>query len=82
MPAGDDFTFIDNEDARGGGPPQLFPDYHHLTSGILPDFDVQLVTSLRAKHPELIVTTVPAANVNFLQFAAAGYAQGMHAFTR
>ncbi|PVI01317.1 P-loop containing nucleoside triphosphate hydrolase protein, partial [Periconia macrospinosa] len=49
--------------------------FHHLTSGKVPDLDVQLVTSLRAKHPELIVTAVPAANVNFLQFAAAGYAQ-------
>lgn len=76
MPSGDDFTFIDNEDAQGGGGlPQLFPDYREFTSGKVSDLDAQIVNSLRTKHPELIVTTVPANNVNFLQFAAAGYAQ-------
>ncbi|CAI6341833.1 unnamed protein product [Periconia digitata] len=75
MSSPDDFTFIDNEDARGGGPPQLFPDFRNLTSGKVADLDLQIVTALRTKHPELIVTTVPAYNVNLLQFAAAGYAQ-------
>jgi hypothetical protein len=73
MASGDDFTFIENEGRRG--PPQLFPDYQNITSAKYADPDVQIVTALRAKHPELIVTTVPGNNVNLLQFAAAGYAQ-------
>jgi hypothetical protein len=75
MGSGDDFTFIEDEGHRG--PPQLFPDYKDLTSAKIADPDVQMVTALRAKHPELIVTSVPAGNVNLLQFAAAGYAQAV-----
>lgn len=71
----DDFTFIENDGLQGGGQPKLFDDYHKFTSGKTTDLDVQIVTALRAKHPELIVTTVPAANCNLLQFAAAGFAQ-------
>lgn len=74
MASPDDFTFVDAED----GPPklpQLFPDYQQLTSAKSADLDVQIITALRAKHPDLIVTAVPAANCNLLQFAAAGYAQ-------
>ena len=75
MASGDDFTFIEDEGHRG--PPQLFPDYQQLTSAKIADPDVQMVSSLRAKHPELIVTSVPASNINLLQFAAAGYAQAV-----
>lgn len=71
----DDFTFVENDNRHGSGPPKLFDDYHAFTSGKTTDLDVQIVTALRAKHPELIVTTVPANNCNLLQFAAAGYAQ-------
>ncbi|KAF2474599.1 P-loop containing nucleoside triphosphate hydrolase protein [Lindgomyces ingoldianus] len=70
----DDFTIVGNEDARGSKPQKLFDDYHNFTSGKTTDLDVQIVTALRAKHPELIVTTVPGANCNLLQFAAAGFA--------
>ncbi|KAF2683487.1 P-loop containing nucleoside triphosphate hydrolase protein [Lentithecium fluviatile CBS 122367] len=73
MATGDDFTFIENEGHRG--PPQLFPDYQQLTSARYADPDIQIITALRQKHPELIVTAVPGGNVNLLQFAAAGYAQ-------
>ncbi|KAF2644191.1 P-loop containing nucleoside triphosphate hydrolase protein [Massarina eburnea CBS 473.64] len=72
----DDFTFVDVEGdgGRGGGPPQLFPEYQQMTSNKVADLDVQITTALREKYPELIVTTVPASNVDFLQFAAAGFA--------
>lgn len=73
MASGDDFTFVEPEGNRG--PPQLFPDYQQLTSARIADPDVQIVTALRTKYPELIVTTVPRGNVNLLQFAAAGYAK-------
>jgi hypothetical protein len=72
---GDDFTFIESDGVRGSKPQKLFDDYHKFTSGKSTDLDIQIVTALRAKHPELIVTTVPASNCNLLQFAAAGYAQ-------
>lgn len=75
MATDNDFTFIDNENIRGSKPQPLFDDYHKSTSGKVTDLDVQMVTALRAKHPELIVTTVPANNCNLLQFAAAGFAQ-------
>ena len=67
----DDFTFIEDE---GGKPKDLFGDFHSFTSGKGTDLDVQIVTALRAKHPDLIVTTVPTGNCNLLQFAAAGFA--------
>lgn len=69
----DEFTFVDNHGSHG--PPQIFPDYQQLLNGKGFDPDVQLVTALRKKHPELTVTSVPATNVDLLQFAAAGYAQ-------
>lgn len=75
MASVDDFMFIENEGVRGSKPQKLFDDYHKFTSGKTTDLDIQIVTALRAKHPELIVTTVPGSNCNLLQFAAAGYAQ-------
>lgn len=75
MASSDDFTFIESEGTRGGGPPKLFDDFAHLTSAKTYDLDNQLVTALRQKHPELIVTTVSANNIPLLYFAAAGYAQ-------
>lgn len=53
----------------------MFPDFKELVNGKGFDPDVQIVTALREKHPELIVTTVPGGNVNLIQFAAAGFAQ-------
>ncbi|KAL1595660.1 hypothetical protein SLS60_009349 [Paraconiothyrium brasiliense] len=73
MASADDFTLIENEGSHN--PPQLFPDYRQLLNGKGFDPDVQVVTALREKHPELTVTSVPGNNVNLLQFAAAGYAQ-------
>ncbi|KAH7132045.1 P-loop containing nucleoside triphosphate hydrolase protein [Dendryphion nanum] len=74
MATGDDFTFIEDEGAQGSKPKTLFDDFHQMTSGKSTDLDVQIVTALRAKHPDLIVTTVPASNCNLLMFAAAGFA--------
>lgn len=74
MATGDDFTFIEDEGAQGSKPKTLFDDFHQITSGKSTDLDVQIVTALRAKHPDLIVTTVPASNCNLLMFAAAGFA--------
>ena len=39
-----------------GGKNQLFDDFKKITAGKTTDLDVQLVASLRARHPELIVT--------------------------
>ncbi|KAF2098637.1 P-loop containing nucleoside triphosphate hydrolase protein [Rhizodiscina lignyota] len=65
------FTIV-SESGHSG--PQLFEKFHDSTSAKIADIDVQLVTSLRAQYPDLIVTTIPTTNVNLLQFAAAGYA--------
>jgi transitional endoplasmic reticulum ATPase len=81
MASNDDFTFIEQESTAGegisGSKPNknLFSDFLHGQSGQAIDLDVQLVSALRAKNPELIVTTVPESNCSLLQFAAAGYAQ-------
>jgi transitional endoplasmic reticulum ATPase len=75
MAATDDFMFIETEGVRGSKPKQLFEDYQNFTSGKTTDLDVQITTALRAKHPELIISTIPANNCNLLYFAAAGYAQ-------
>jgi hypothetical protein len=74
MASADDFTFIEGDGRRCE---QVFPDYRWLTSARVADPDTQMVTALREKHPELIITAVPASNVNLLQFAAAGYAQAV-----
>lgn len=71
----DDFTFVENDRLRGGGPAPLFDDFRDMSSGKIADLDVQIQAALRAKHPELTLTTIPAMNVNLLQFVAAGYAQ-------
>jgi transitional endoplasmic reticulum ATPase len=75
MASTDDFTFVETEGTHGGGPPKLFDDLAHLTSAKIVDLDTQLVTSLRQKHPELIVTTVHRNSLDLLSFVAAGYAQ-------
>ncbi|KAK8086012.1 hypothetical protein PG994_000986 [Apiospora phragmitis] len=81
----DDFTFINTSpgdeevaEANGvGGPPQLSWRHRELTSAKVPDFHVQFLAELRAQHPELIVTGVPAGNVSLLRFAAAGRAKAI-----
>jgi hypothetical protein len=75
MATGDDFTFVESEGMQGSKPRKLFDDYQSFTSGKVTDLDTQIVTALRAKNPELTVTTVPGNNCNLLQFAAAGFAQ-------
>lgn len=71
MSAEDSFSVISHP---GGHGHRLFDEYHNQTSAKVPDLDVQLVSALRAQHPQLIVTTVPEGNCPLLQFAAAGHA--------
>jgi transitional endoplasmic reticulum ATPase len=73
MASADDFTFIDSDGPHY--PPLVCPDYREVLTGKGFDPDVQIVTALREKHPELTVTSVPRTNLNLIQFAAAGYAQ-------
>jgi hypothetical protein len=47
------FTFISKAKSEGT---QLFDDFTSFSSGKTIDIDLQLVTALRARHPELIVT--------------------------
>lgn len=75
MTSADDFTIIEPAGTQGGGPSRLFDDFSNFTSGKVADLDTQLVTALKQKHPELIVTTVSSRNINLMSFAAAGYAQ-------
>ncbi|KAF2435186.1 P-loop containing nucleoside triphosphate hydrolase protein [Tothia fuscella] len=65
------FTFVVNSNKEESG---LFGEYSKLTSSKVADIDVQLVTALRAKHTDLIVTTVLARNVSLLNFAFSGNA--------
>lgn len=82
MSTTEDFTVIDLVRGRSAStasshlykPDTLFSDYNQLTSAPTVDLDTQIVTALRTRHPDLIVTTVPAYNCNLLQFAAAGFA--------
>ncbi|GME28395.1 ATPase AAA+ type core [Neofusicoccum parvum] len=71
MSAEDSFSVLSHP---GGHGHRLFDEYHNQTSAKVPDLDVQLVSALRAQHPQLIVTTVPEGNCPLLQFAAAGHA--------
>ncbi|KAH6658884.1 P-loop containing nucleoside triphosphate hydrolase protein [Truncatella angustata] len=66
------FTLITE---TGGSGPEFFHPYLDRTSARVADIQTHLLTDLRKQYPELIITIVPANNVNFLQFAAAGYAQ-------
>lgn len=71
MAAPETFTFVERETS---GLPRVFEDYKELTSAKIAALDVQITAKLRARYPGMIVTAVPAVNVNLLQFAAAGYA--------
>lgn len=74
MTAIDGFTFVEGEGSEGTKPESLFDDYRNFSSGKVTDLDLQVVSALRAKHPDMIVTTVPGSNCNLLRFAAAGFA--------
>ena len=66
------FTLI--ERTARPGPHHLFDDVVRLTSAKTADHDLQYIAALREANPEMIVTAVPASNVSFRAFAAAGYA--------
>ncbi|KAK5164038.1 uncharacterized protein LTR77_010129 [Saxophila tyrrhenica] len=57
------------------GPHHLFNDVLNLTSAKTADHDLQYIAALREANPGMIVTAIPASNVNLRIFAAAGYAR-------
>ena len=66
------FTLV--EENTSSGPHQLFDDVADLSSAKSADHDLQYVAALRKANPEMIVTTIPAYNVNLRAFAASGFA--------
>jgi hypothetical protein len=64
MSTSEAFTFLEKDDKA----PRLFDDYQKFNSGKATDVDVQVVSALRAKYPDLCVTSVPSTNCNLLQF--------------
>jgi hypothetical protein len=56
------------------GPHRLWDDVLALTSAKTADHDLQFTDTLRTAYPEMIITVIPATNVNLLTFAAAGFA--------
>jgi transitional endoplasmic reticulum ATPase len=71
MASSEAFTFVETtHDLTKQG----YNDYVEILSAKIADVDVQLAARLRADHPEYIVTTVPADNVDLLLFANLGYA--------
>ena len=60
MATSEPFTFIETSKEET---PALFPTFHELTNAHVADLDIQLVTKLREQYPDLIVTTIPLANV-------------------
>lgn len=66
------FTLV--EESSDSGPHHLFDDVTKLSSAKTADHDLQYVAALRDANPEMIVTSIPAANVNLRAFAASGLA--------
>jgi transitional endoplasmic reticulum ATPase len=68
------FTLIEENINSGGGPHHLFDNVTDLSAAKTADHDLQYVAVLREANPEMIVTSIPAFNVNLRAFAASGYA--------
>lgn len=66
------FTLI--EETGSSCPHHLFDNVAELSSAKTADHDLQYVAALRDANPEMIVTSVPAGNVNLRNFAASGFA--------
>lgn len=66
------FTLI--EEIGNAGPHHLFDNVTDLSSAKTADHDLQYVAALRDANPEMIVTSIPAMNVNLRAFAASGFA--------
>lgn len=65
------FTFVESvQDTFNDS----FNDYVDILSAKVADTDLQFGSRLRAKYPEMIVTTVPGGNLNLIYFADLGYA--------
>ncbi|SMR55069.1 unnamed protein product [Zymoseptoria tritici ST99CH_1E4] len=52
----------------------LFDDLLDLTSARTADHDLHYLTSLRAAHPDFIITAIPSSNIPLLAFASSGHA--------
>ena len=71
MPPSEPFTFVE---ATTNIAKEGFTDYVDITSAKAVNVDVQFTARLRAQHPELTLTSVPASNLNLIRFADLGYA--------
>ncbi|ETN40001.1 uncharacterized protein HMPREF1541_04276 [Cyphellophora europaea CBS 101466] len=71
MPPSEPFTFVE---ATTNIAKEGFTDYVDITSAKAVNVDVQFAARLRAQHPELTLTSVPASNLNLIRFADLGYA--------
>ncbi|KAK6211846.1 hypothetical protein LQW54_005708 [Pestalotiopsis sp. IQ-011] len=72
MASPEPFTFITEDE---GLEPEFFGPYLDRTGAKVADLQTHLLTDLREQYPELIISIIPAGNVNLLAFAAAGHAQ-------
>ena len=66
------FTLV--ERSTGSGPHHLFDDVVECGSAKTADHDLQYIVALRENNPGMIVTAIPATNVDLHIFAAAGHA--------
>lgn len=70
--ADEPFTLI--EETGDTGPHHLFDNVVDSSSAKTADHDLQYLAALRKTNPEMIVTCIPASNVNLRSFAASGFA--------
>ncbi|KAM0721874.1 hypothetical protein Q7P37_002799 [Cladosporium fusiforme] len=70
--ADEPFTLI--EETINTSPHHLFNNVVDLSAARTADHDLQYVAALRDANPEMIVTSIPASNVNLRSFAASGHA--------
>lgn len=70
--ADEPFTLI--EETRERGPQHLFDNVVDSSSAKMADHDLVYLAALRKANPEMIVTCIPAFNVNLRSFAASGFA--------
>lgn len=68
------FTLVEETADRGPHQHHLFDNVTELSSAKTADHDLQYVAALRKANPEMIVTSIPAMNVNLRAFAASGFA--------
>lgn len=70
----EDFTFLSNPETTD----RVYSDYERHSNAHRVDTDIAFAASLRARHPDMILTIVPYYNCDLLAFAAAGHAEAEH----